>query len=78
MLTDLETLRFVGSKSGSVLPTEVGMLSKLQVLDLSLNNFEGSSIPSEIGNLSKLAYLDLSYCTLIGDLPSCITTLSML
>ena len=36
----------------SVFPAEAGMLSKLQVLDLSFNSFEGSSIPSEIGNLS--------------------------
>jgi hypothetical protein len=36
----------------SVFLAEAGMLSKLQVLDLSFNSFEGSSIPSEIGNLS--------------------------
>ncbi|KAL7001313.1 Protein NSP-INTERACTING KINASE 2 [Sarracenia purpurea var. burkii] len=53
--------------SGSI-PTELGMLQKLQTLDLS-NNFFTGEIPSSLAHVKSLQYLDLSFNNLSGPVP---------
>lgn len=53
------------------IPTEIGNLTKLQVLDLRSNNLTGA-IPTQVGSLTNLTYLNLSDNALSGTLPSTI------
>ena len=63
---------------GGVLPTEIGELVKLEVLDLSKNKKEGvegslgisGGIPVEIGNLVELKILVLFENDLSGEYPN--------
>ncbi len=50
------------------LPSEVGLLSELEVLILSKNNLAGT-LPSELGNLVNLAVLYLQDNLLEGKIP---------
>lgn len=50
------------------LGSEIGCLTRLQTLDLSLNNFSGP-IPARLGNCSGLEYLDLSSNGFTGEIP---------
>jgi Leucine-rich repeat (LRR) protein len=52
---------------GSI-PSSLGGLEKLAVLDLRINNLFGG-IPGELGNLTQLTQLNLSSCGLIGEIP---------
>jgi hypothetical protein len=61
---------------GSI-PQEIGTLSKLTYIDLSLNNL-GGSIPDELGKLKNLLELDLSYNKLTGSIPSALGLLTNL
>ncbi|KAH9790052.1 MDIS1-interacting receptor like kinase 2 [Citrus sinensis] len=56
-----------GFLSGRI-PSEIGALSKLQVLNLSQNHLTGT-IPSEIGSSRNLFQLDLSINILNGSIP---------
>ena len=51
------------------LPSELGNLTNLTVLDLTFNELTGS-LPSELGNLTNLTVLDLAVNELTGSLPS--------
>ncbi|KAJ4827991.1 hypothetical protein Tsubulata_033232 [Turnera subulata] len=51
------------------IPTELGNLIRLKVLDLHKNNLNGS-IPVSLGRLTQLRSLDLSGNKLIGPIPS--------
>ena len=53
--------------SGSI-PTELGSLTSLTELDLSVNDLSGS-IPSQLGSLTSVAVLNLSYNGLTGAIP---------
>jgi hypothetical protein len=52
------------------IPTQLGLLTTLQSLNLAGNNLGGTSMPSEIGRLVDLETLDLQVATLAGQLPS--------
>ena len=54
--------------TGSI-PTELGALRRLKVLDLSQNSLTGS-IPAELGNIESLEVLDLGYNSLTGSIPA--------
>jgi len=50
------------------LPSEIGILTNLQRIQLDRNQLYGS-IPSEIGHLSRLTHLNISYNMLSGYIP---------
>jgi Leucine-rich repeat (LRR) protein len=65
------------------IPTEIGLVTALQYLDLSVSSSFSraglvGSIPSTISNLTQLAYLSLQYNELSGSIPSTWTALSLL
>ncbi|KAL1207592.1 Receptor like protein 21 [Cardamine amara subsp. amara] len=60
-----------------VIPTELGNLPKVKVLNLS-HNFLSSSIPSSFSNLKDIESLDLSYNMLNGSIPYQLTSLTSL
>jgi len=62
--------------NGSLLP-EIGLLTSLMYVDLSMNAFNGT-IPTEIGLLTSLNYLDLSVNTFTGTFPTEIGLLTSL
>ncbi|XP_059436059.1 receptor-like protein 30 [Corylus avellana] len=66
------SLRALGLKATNFfgkLPTSIGNLTFLNILDISDSNFSGS-IPPSLSNLTKLHYLDLSHNNLQGQIPS--------
>jgi LRR receptor-like serine/threonine-protein kinase FLS2 len=51
------------------IPSEIGNLQYLKLLDTRFNNFTGP-IPFEIFNISTIIEIDMSYNNLSGHLPS--------
>jgi len=77
-----EIYRYNENLVGTI-PSELGNLSQLTELNLSVSNdWSGGrlsgSIPSELGNLSQLTFLNLSYNQLSGSIPSELGNLSQL
>ncbi|XP_073142876.1 receptor-like protein 2 [Henckelia pumila] len=64
------------SLSGHI-PTEIGRLKLLDILELSNNGFDGM-IPDQLSNLVNLEKLDLSGNHLSGEIPESLTRLSFL
>ncbi|MEK7546318.1 MAG: leucine-rich repeat domain-containing protein [Patescibacteria group bacterium] len=62
--TDIEELDISGNRIGGALPSEIGRLKALRVLDASGNVMTG--VPAEIGHLPELRVLDLSNNRLTG------------
>eukprot|EP00550_Attheya_septentrionalis_P003695 CAMPEP_0198281950 /NCGR_PEP_ID=MMETSP1449-20131203/1822_1 /TAXON_ID=420275 /ORGANISM="Attheya septentrionalis, Strain CCMP2084" /LENGTH=1086 /DNA_ID=CAMNT_0043977979 /DNA_START=196 /DNA_END=3456 /DNA_ORIENTATION=- len=50
------------------IPTEIGLLTDIEILQMAENSLSGF-IPNEIGNLLKLSYLDLQTNALSGSIP---------
>ncbi|KDP39098.1 hypothetical protein JCGZ_00855 [Jatropha curcas] len=59
------------------IPSQIGNLSRVNILDFSLNQISGS-IPKEIGMLGSLTYIDLSNNPFTGTIPTSITNLTNL
>jgi len=76
-LTKLEVLSLLGLNMKGSIPTQIGYLSRLSSLDVSLNFFE-STLPTEIGLLSYLRLLNLSGVGLMGKVPTQIGHLTQL
>ena len=70
-------LDFSYSELTGEIPSEIGNLTNLQVLNLSSNNLSGE-IPPEIGNLTNLTHLYLNENQLTGEIPSEIGNLTNL
>jgi len=75
--TLLRTLRLHENDMKGSIPSEIGLLGKLENLELDGNVFTGS-IPSEIGNLSLLKELMLYGNSLVGKIPSEIGSMTSL
>ncbi|KAH9741551.1 putative leucine-rich repeat receptor-like protein kinase [Citrus sinensis] len=69
---NLVTFRIWGTLLSGRIPSEIGALSKLQVLDLSRNHL------TEVGNLKNLDRLLLNRNNLTGSIPSTIGYLNLL
>ncbi|KAF8041852.1 hypothetical protein BT93_A0446 [Corymbia citriodora subsp. variegata] len=60
------------------LPADIGGLTELTSLDLSLNRGLTGPIPSQLGNLQKLTILILANCSFTGSIPDELGNLSEL
>ncbi|KAK2394474.1 leucine-rich repeat receptor protein kinase HPCA1 [Trifolium repens] len=60
------------------LPSDIGSLSELQILDLSYNKNLTGPLPAEIGKLKKLTNLQLINCGFFGPIPDTIGNLPRL
>ena len=80
LLSRLATLKLSGGPSrfvGGIIPSALGTLTGLKVLDFQENIFFGS-IPSELGSLGMLEMLDLSMNRLSLSIPTHIGRLTLL
>jgi len=66
-----------GDNLNGVIPSTLGNLSDLNILDLSFNHITGT-IPSSLANLSDLTDLDLGSNQLSGNIPPALSKLSNL
>ncbi|KAI8533893.1 hypothetical protein RHMOL_Rhmol10G0045800 [Rhododendron molle] len=69
-LPNLEYLDLSNSYVTGGIPVEIGTLSKLTHLDLSLNDNLQNILPPTLGNLTELVHLDLSRTHIGGPIPS--------
>ena len=67
-MKDLKRLSFRLTSRIGPIPTFLGELTKLELLDLDWNRLEGT-IPTELGRLSSLKYLMLNRNMLTGGIP---------
>ncbi|SMO50641.1 leucine-rich repeat domain-containing protein [Gracilimonas mengyeensis] len=71
------SLRYNWETMNGQLPSEIGDLDALRILNLYGNNFSGS-IPEEIGQLTKLRYLSLGNNEFSGSIPEELADLTQL
>ena len=65
----LEQMSFETNKLTGLLPSELGQLPRLKILDVSINNLTGA-IPSTFGNLSTLTILIIARNQISGEIPN--------
>jgi Leucine-rich repeat (LRR) protein len=65
----LERFRMIQSHLTGTLPSEIGLLRSIQVLELAGNELTGR-LPSQVTAMTKLSSLDLSCNQLTGPVPS--------
>ncbi|KAK3419988.1 hypothetical protein EUGRSUZ_G00765 [Eucalyptus grandis] len=75
--TTLSKFWFVSNNIFGTLPSGIGNLLNLEILEIADNNISGN-IPSEIGNLNKLKYLNLGNNELLGQIPESFANLTLL
>ena len=68
-------LRLRGNNLAGRIPSGLGSLADLTLLDLQVNELTGT-IPRELGNLSRLEGLDLDRNQLVGQIPAELANLS--
>ena len=73
---DLSGDYVVNPSESSTIPSNIGALDQLKLLDVSNNGLSGT-LPISIGQLIKLEQLDLSSNSLSGDMPEELCTLLM-
>jgi hypothetical protein len=56
------------------LPSELGILTSLEVLDLSYNTYLGGELPFELCDLTNLKRIEIGDTAFTGNLPSCLPT----
>uniref|UniRef100_A0A1J3FC10 non-specific serine/threonine protein kinase n=2 Tax=Noccaea caerulescens TaxID=107243 RepID=A0A1J3FC10_NOCCA len=76
-LSFLRSLNLADNSFGSTIPQEVGMLFRLQYLNMSFNLLQGR-VPRSLSNCSRLSTLDLSSNGLEHSVPSELGSLSKL
>jgi Leucine-rich repeat (LRR) protein len=77
-LYDILRIDLFGNTIGSSLPTGLGNLTKLELLDLEQNDFDGTLFTPEIMSLVNLAGLRTSFNKFTGTIPSKIEKFDML
>ncbi|KAM4108612.1 hypothetical protein ACB094_03G057800 [Castanea mollissima] len=65
----LEQLSFENNKLTGLLPSELGQLPRLKILDVSMDNLTGA-IPSTFGNLSTITNLSIARTNISGKIPN--------
>ncbi|CAB4277950.1 unnamed protein product [Prunus armeniaca] len=60
------------------LPSDIELLSELEILNLSFNKGLKGPLPASIGKLTKLVYLNLVGCSFVGPIPDTIGSLKQL
>ncbi|KAG5055412.1 hypothetical protein JHK85_007922 [Glycine max] len=73
--TQLISLQLQNNKFTGRIPSQIGLLKKINILFLYKNVFSGS-IPVEIGNLKEMTQLDLSQNQFSGPIPSTLWNLT--
>ncbi|PON89515.1 LRR domain containing protein [Trema orientale] len=75
--SNLKSLILYSTSFSGTLPSSIGNLKSLSILNLGFCNFVGN-MPSSIGNLSQLTSLDVQFNNLTGQLPPTLGNLSQL
>ncbi|KAG7583024.1 Leucine-rich repeat, partial [Arabidopsis suecica] len=74
---NFKAIDFSGNRFSGHIPTSIGLLSEMRLLNLSDNTFTGN-IPPSLANITKLEILDLSRNNLSGEIPRGLDKLSFL
>lgn len=64
-----------GALLGTI-PTEIGLLQSLEVLDLSATAFLTGTIPTELGLIQTLRSADFGFTALTGSMPDEVCTIA--
>ncbi|XP_044482779.1 receptor-like protein 7 [Mangifera indica] len=77
IITTFTTIDFSNNHFHGEIPSSIGKLHSLRLLNLSQNGLIGH-IPSSLGNLTALEALDLSSSKLVGEIPRQLVSLTFL
>ncbi|XP_071722162.1 receptor-like protein 6 [Rutidosis leptorrhynchoides] len=73
----IKSLSFWGTNISGNIPSSIGNLTQLTMLNFGFNRLSGE-IPSSLGKLIQLSYLDLGMNLLSGEIPASLTNLTNL